>query len=118
MQVTQSISIAANTTDNNVLDTLGLRAKQVPGAAGALYAVSLLATGSAAGLEHSLFIGQDQPVERSVVNAQNRIPVVPDDAVTPQPIAAESGEQIQIEVTNTTGGALTYVFTLMVEPVG
>ena len=116
MQVTQSISIAANATDQNILQTLGLRIREVLGFPGQIFTLTLLATGSAAGLEHSFFVGQDNPMETSAVNANNRIPIVPDDAVMTD-VEAMSGEQLQLQVTNTTAGALTYNFTLAVEPV-
>lgn len=116
MQVSFSISIAANTTDQNVLETLGLRVRTVPQSK-ALVAIQLFATGSATGLQHAFFVGNDNPIETSVVNAQNRVPVVPDDAVNTETIEAVGGEQLQLQVTNTTGGALTYFGTLEIQDV-
>jgi hypothetical protein len=75
--------------------------------------IELFATGSAVGLSHSLFVGNDNPIENSQVNAQNRFPVVPDDLVNTDVIEAGASEQLQLAVTNATGGALTYFFTLV-----
>lgn len=111
MQVSRSISIAAGATNSNVLESLGLRQRTIPNDMGTAL-ITLFATGSATGLEHEFFVGSNNPIERSAVNAQNRIPVVPDDVVNTEPIVGFANDQLQLAVTNTTAGALTYFFTL------
>jgi hypothetical protein len=100
-QITFSLSIAANTTDQNVLQTVGARIRTIEQGSGAV-GIELLDTGSAVGLERSFFVGSANPVENSVVSLANRIPIFPDDAVNTEPIVAFGGEQLQITVTNTT----------------
>jgi hypothetical protein len=112
-QITFSLSIAANTTDQNVLQTVGARIRTIEQGSGAV-GIELLDTGSAVGLERSFFVGSANPVENSIVSTANRVPLFPDDAVNSEPIVAFGGEQLQITVTNTTGGALTYFWTLKV----
>lgn len=105
--VTDSVSIAANATNDNVIS--GKRVSNVPPTAPNGAMISLYETGSAIGLRSSLWIGERNPKEEGQVNVQNRIPVVPDDIV----IANEGGvrnEDIRLRVQNTTGGALIYFF--------
>ena len=109
-----SKSVAANTTDDNVLS--GKRNAQIdPSVPGAI--VALYLTGSAAGLEAELWVGQRNPLEKSSVNTQNRLPVVPDDLAASN-MPAVRNEIIRMPVTNTTGGALTINYRLDVEEVG
>lgn len=115
-QVARTISIAANTT-TEVLEALGVRLQTLEGGRENVWAVTLLATTTAAGLENALFIGGNQPIERSAVSDAARFPVIPDDAVNPEPIIARGGQKVSLEVTNTTAGALTYSFILMAENV-
>lgn len=113
LRVDDQLSIAANTTDSNVFDTNGNRIRTVPKE----YRVAKLTvfmTGSAAGLEASFFAGSQNPMENSRVNAQNRIPVVPDDVVLTD-VFVEGGEQLQLTVANTTAGALTVFYRVEIE---
>lgn len=112
-QVTDSISIAANVTNQNVLQTIGARIRTIEQGSGVV-GIELLDTASAIGLERAFYVGSQNPVETSIVGLQNRIPLFPDDAVNSDPIVAFGGEQLQLQVINTTGGALTYFFTLKV----
>jgi len=107
--VTDSISIAANATNDNVVS--GKRVNDVPPTAPNGAMISLYETGSATGLRSELWIGERNPKEDGLVNVQNRVPVVPDDIV----VANEGGipnERIRLRVQNTTGGALTYFYRL------
>lgn len=113
--VTRSISIAANVTDPNILNTLGLRVRTVAADAGAVE-ITLFSTGSATGLEHAFFVSADNPMEQSIVNIRNAVPIIPDDLVIAD-VPAGPGEQVQLLVENTTVGALTYFFTLEINPV-
>jgi hypothetical protein len=95
-----STAVAANSSEKNVLD-------------GELYqtlpydsVMALYITGSAAGLEAQMFVG-GQAVSNSVtVNAENRVPLVPDDQLI-SGFIGYNGQPLMLKVTNTTGGALT-----------
>lgn len=105
----QAISIAANTTVDNVLD--GTRFARSPYAAGI---GSLFCAGSAAGLNCELNVGGRSVTPRTTVNAQNRLPVVPDDLLV-EDWEVYQGELIQITVQNTTAGALTFNYKMQIE---
>lgn len=96
-----SNSIGANSTTENVLS--GQRFERCPymAALGGLYV-----TGSAAGLTAELNVGGRSVTPPTNVNAQNRLPVVPDDSLIEE-WEAYSGELLQLRGVNTTGGALT-----------
>ena len=96
-----SVSIAANTSNSNVLS--GKLFERVPNDC----FVQLLATGSAAGLEQQLLISGQAVTDQGPVNTGNRQPVVPDDEVISNALAL-AGSQLVLKVTNTTAGALTY----------
>lgn len=115
-QVARTISIAANTTVE-VLENLGVRLQTLPGGPNQVYAIALLATTTAAGLEHSFFVGNSQPIERSAVSSANRYPVQHEDNVNGEPIFARGGNRLAYEVTNTTAGALVLTFILSAEKV-
>jgi hypothetical protein len=104
-----AVSVAANTTTENVLS--GNRYERSPYqiAKGDLYC-----TGSAAGLQAELNVGGRSVTPPTTVNAQNRLPVVPDDLLT-EDWLAYAGELIQVRVQNTTGGALTFNFKMELE---
>ena len=111
MKLDFQISVAANSSEPDILNRK--RIQDIPSYV-QIAAVSLYATGSATGLEHQMFIGGRNPLERGTVSAQNRQPLIPDDFVTET--VAGGGEKITIDVFNTTAGALTYFLTLYVEP--
>lgn len=102
-------AVAANTTNQNVLT--GQRYERSPfGAAiGNLYCC-----GSAAGLQCELNVGGQSVTPPTVVNTQNRLPVVPDDILTQQWEVLE-GRLIQVTVVNTTAGALTFFWRVDIE---
>ena len=96
-----TISVAANSTNNNVI--AGQKYERSPGdAIGAVYN-----TGSATGLRAALNVGGLAVSDTINVGAANRTPVVPDDLLVDDWDAPE-GALIQLQVENTTGGALTY----------
>lgn len=72
--------------------------------------VRLYATGSAVGLNMSLLIGSESAMQDQEVNAQNRMPLLPDDFVVE--FGAFPGDRIVLSYRNTTGGAIT-AFTLV-----
>ena len=102
-------SIAANSTNQNVVS--GRRYERVPfqAAIGALYA-----TGSAAGLIAELNVGGQSISDPVEINTGNRVPVVPDDLVI-YGFECTQGQLIQISVTNTTAGALTFRWKIELE---
>lgn len=105
-----STAIAAGATNSNV--NQGRRFERAP----ALVRGALYCTGSAAGLTCELNVGTRSETPATTVNAQNRLPVVPDDVLVAEFYAAP-GELIQITVVNTTGGALTFNHRIDLEEV-
>ena len=104
----QSISIAANSTNNNVIAQQ--RYERPPfNAIGSLYA-----TGSAAGLTAELNVAGNSITPPVTVNAQNRIPVVPDDLLL-EGFEVPADSLLQLTVVNTTGGALTFFWKIELE---
>jgi len=97
-----SSSIAANTTVDNVLT--GQRYERSPFAAAV---GNLYATGSATGLKCELNIGGVSVTPPTLVNIQNRAPVVPDDILV-QGWEVYEGRLLQLTVVNSTAGALTF----------
>lgn len=96
-----SVSVAANSTNSNVIT--GQKYERSPGdAVGAVYN-----TGSATGLRAALNVGGIAVSDTINVGAANRTPVVPDDLLVDEWEAPE-GALIQLQVENTTGGALVY----------
>ena len=102
------VSVAANDTEENVLQ--GQRFERMPFDG----FVSLLSSGSAAGLRHELNVGGESASPRMPVNAQNRSPVAPDDLIIAD-VEALQGELLQLTVANTTAGALTYRARVLIE---
>lgn len=108
---TEEFDVDANDQENDVLQ--GTRIARLP--ANTDHIVEVLATGSATGLEHELFVDQDSAIERSLVSSQNRVPLDPDDRVTR--FAAEGGSRLQLNVTNTTGSGESYFVTIKTEAI-
>jgi hypothetical protein len=104
-----SVSVPANSTIQNVVS--GQRYERVPfqAAVGALYT-----TGSATGLQCELNVGGQSVTPPVDVNTNNRVPLIPDDQ-TISGWEALQGQLIQLSVTNTTGGALTFRWKIEVE---
>lgn len=76
--------------------------------------LSLYETGSATGIQSNLTVQGDTVMDPQPVNAQNRIPVTPDDlTIAGVPVAA--GSLIKIRVANTTAGALTHNARVVLE---
>lgn len=93
-------TILANATNNNV--NSGRTFERAP----TLVQGRLYCAGSAAGLTCALTVGTQTVTPATAVNAQNRLPVVPDDMLTD--FIAQPGELIQITVVNTTAGNLDF----------
>ncbi len=106
---TVEISIAANTRNRNVLD--GTRFQRVGDTP---QLITIFDTGSAAGLNREFGVNSDTAVALGAVNANNRIPLDPDDKVA-DGIEAAAGANLFLPVENTTAGALTYRARLIFE---
>ena len=107
-----SNSIAANTTNTSLLS--GQRYERCPFdlALGGLYV-----TGSALGLTAELNVGGNSITPPTSVNAQNRFPVVPDDSLIEE-WQAFNGQLIQLTAVNTTAGALTMFWRIVLVEAG
>jgi hypothetical protein len=103
------IAVAANATNANVLT--GQRYERCPFQAGV---GNLFCTGSAAGLQAELNIGGTSITPPTVVNVQNRLPVVPDDILV-QGWEVLEGRLLQLTVVNTTAGALTFFWRIDIQ---
>jgi len=97
-----AVVIPANTFIENVLE--GRLYQQMPFQ---YQIVSLLATGSAAGLEHQLIIAGTTVIPSGALNANNRQPIEPEDTILSSADALY-GQGLFLGVRNTTGGPLTY----------
>lgn len=96
------VSIPANSTNQNVLTQQRFERVPYQAAIG-----RLLCTGSAAGLTAELNVGGVSITPPTVVNANSRVPIVPDDELLGE-WEALGGQLIQLSVVNTTAGALTF----------
>jgi hypothetical protein len=105
-----SVSIAASPAVNDNVIT-GSQFEFLPYNASLRFALN----GSAAGLVADVYSGQDVLAEQMGVNALNRVPINPDDFLLSDVAAA--GERIKIRVRNTTAGALTLFYALMIDPI-
>lgn len=95
-----STAIAANGSNLNVFNANAYSRAPFDGF------VTLLATGSAVGLEMQVNIGGALVAERQALNTQNRVPLLPDDIMLSD-VEVFEGQLIQVSVFNTTAGALT-----------
>lgn len=108
--IQSSISIAASPAVNdNVIQ--GSQFEFLPYNASIRFALN----GSAAGLVADVYSGQDVLAEQMAINALNRIPINPDDFLLSD--VASAGERIKVRVRNTTAGALTVFYALMIDPI-
>lgn len=76
--------------------------------------VRLYGTASAVGLNMTLIVGEEVAIEDQEVNAQNRMPIVPDDFIAEA--GGFTGERIVVKYRNTTGGAITAFSRVEVDP--
>ena len=107
--IQNSISVAANATNENVL--AGSQFEYLP--MNALIEFGL--TGSGLGLQVDVYSGSDVLAESMALPGVNRIPVYPDD-FTLNDVAA-AGERLKVRVRNTTGGAITAFWSIRITPV-
>lgn len=76
--------------------------------------IRLYGTGSAVGLNMSLIVGGEVVVQDQEVNAQNRLPIVPDDFIAEG--GGLVGDRIVVSYRNTTGAAIIAFSRLETEP--
>ena len=109
--MTDSRSVAANTVVENILT--GKLHEFISGMQAAR--VRVFITSSATGINASLLIGGESFVQDQLVSGANRFPLDPDD------FFAEGGgfvgDRILLSVRNTTGGALTTITRIVIDPV-
>jgi len=104
------VSVAANALSDNVF--AGRLFEYLP----APSVLDFYATGAAAGLRLQISIGGVVMAEEVVVNAQNRVPVIPDDFVTQE--GGTGGQRISARFRNTTGAAIVSRLMMKITPVG
>lgn len=106
-----SVSVAASSVNDNVLT--GSQFEYLP--YNALVEFGLVGDANAADLRVDVFSGQDILTEQMQPNAQNRIPIYPDDYLL-QDVAA-AGERLKVRVRNTSAaGARTINFGVRITP--
>lgn len=76
--------------------------------------IRFYATGSVVGMNMTLFVGDELVVDDQEVNAQNRLPLVPDDFIAEA--GAFPGDRIVLKYRNTTGGAIVAFSRIDVVP--
>lgn len=109
--MTNRQSVAANTVVDNVFSG---QLHEFINTNAAL--VTAYATASAVGLRFSLIIGGVTFIDRQEVNAQNRMPVIPDDVLSQG--AGVRGDRVVVRLENTTAGAITAFSRVDVDPRG
>lgn len=97
LTMTDRREVAANSTSTNVLS--GKSHEFVPFPA----VVSLYATGEIVGINATFLVGGVAIVDDQEVNAQNRMPIIPDDYVAQT--VCRGGERLLLRFRNTTAGA-------------
>ena len=107
--IQSSVSIPASSVNDNLI--AGSQFEFLPYNAALRFALN----GSATGLVADVYSGQDVLAEQMAVNTLNRVPINPDDFLLTD--VAAGGERIKIRCRNTTAGALTIFFALIVDPI-
>lgn len=108
LTMTDRTSVAANATSANLLS--GKSFEFVPFRS----VVTLHGTGSAVGLNCTFIVGGQVVVDDQEYNAQNRMPLVPDDFICQ--VVCRGGERLVLRSRNTTGGALTSFTRVDINP--
>lgn len=104
-----SVSVAATSVNDNVIT--GSQFEYLPYNA----KIDFGLVGSATGLLLDIFSGQDIIAESFSPPTQNRFPINPDDFTLTD--VAAGGERIKVRARNTTGGALTLFWSIVITPV-
>ena len=101
-------SVAANATVQNVLAGKSqefIRERSI---------ISFFACASAVGLFMTAIVGDEVVVEDQEVNAQNRMPIIPDDFLARA--GGLPGDRVVFKVRNSTAGAITSFIRVEVMP--
>lgn len=106
--MTDRQSVAANTTVSTVCS--GKMAEFITEPS----VITLYGTASAVGLMMTLIVGSEVVIEDQEVNAQNRMPLIPDDYVAQG--GGFQGDRIVLKYRNSTAGAITAFSRVEVEP--
>lgn len=104
-------SVAANSSVENILS--GKLHEFISGMQAAR--VRVFMTASAAGIFASLLVGGESFCQDQTVSAAGRYPLDPDDFLVEG--AGYAGDRILIGLRNSTGGALTVITRVSVEPI-
>lgn len=108
MMMTDRQSVAANGTVANACAGKSAEFIKEPSV------VRLSGCASAVGLNMTLIIGEEVILDDQEVNAQNRMPLIPDDVIVEG--GAMPGDRIVLKYRNTTGAAITTFSRIDVEP--
>jgi hypothetical protein len=106
--IQNSVSIAANAVNDNVIT--GSQFEYLPYNAKVDFGLA----GSATGLLCDVYTGQDIIAESFAPPTVNRFPINPDDFTLSD--VARAGERVKIRARNTTGGALTLFWSVVISP--
>jgi hypothetical protein len=106
--MTDRRSVAANATEANVISgkTMEFISERS--------VVRLYATAAAIGLFCTLIVGTEVTLEDQELNAQNRMPILPDDFVAAA--GALPGDRIVVKLRNSTGAAIVGFTRVEVSP--
>lgn len=109
--MSDSRSVAANATVENILS-----GKLHEFIAGSAARVRVFMTSSATGVNASLLVGGESFCQDQLVSGANRYPIDPDDFLVEG--AGFGGDRLLLSLRNTTGGALTVITRVVVDPIG
>lgn len=98
LTMTDRREVAANSTSANVLSGKSHEFVPFPSV------VSLYGSAEAIGLNATFLVGGVAIVDDQEVNAQNRMPIIPDDYIAQT--VCRGGERLLLRFRNTTGGAI------------
>lgn len=107
--MTDRQSVAANSVVQNVLTGKIHEFLQRPSS------VRLFACAAATGLNATLIVGNVTAMQDQEINAQNRMPIVPDDFVVEA--GGLKGERVVVQLRNTTAGAIVAFTRVEIVPV-
>lgn len=108
LTMTDRREVAANSTSTNVLTGKSHEFVPFPSV------VSLYCAAEGIGLNATFLVGGVAIVDDQEVNAQNRMPIIPDDYVAQT--VCRGGERLLLRFRNTTGGALDGFSRVEVNP--
>lgn len=109
--ISQSVSVAASTTNDNVLSGSQFEFAPYP----CMLQIGVAGDANGADLAVDVYSGSDLLVEGMRLNTKNQMPTIPDDFIVQDVI--DQGERLKIRVRNTSAaGARTAFFTVILTP--